>query len=185
MRVLTQEHFSKFQKGGKSCDQAKKRSISYKKTMNESTVLPSTFYPRPSTKTYTLFHTITSLWVEFSLSTLYFYDFSSTVFSRFGMDLAGNLDSCHLTRYPKTLMTCPGRNPFSFWLTSVSLTFVVVWYFVLPEEIYISPHRDVRMMLLLLAIELEAKNPFESQPQDLLLQVPFPLYPETFSPSWI
>ena len=115
--------------------------------MNESTVLPSTFYPRPSTKTYTLFHTITSLWVEFSLSTLYFYDSSPTVFSRFGMDLAGNLDSCYLTRYPKTLMTFSGRNPFSFWLTSVSLTFVVVWYFVLPEEIYISPHRDVRMML--------------------------------------
>ena len=54
MRVLTQGHFSKFQKGGKSCDQAKKRSISYKKTMNESTVLPSTFYPRPSIKTYIL-----------------------------------------------------------------------------------------------------------------------------------
>ena len=67
----------------------------------------------------------------------------------------------------------------------MSLTFVVVWYPVLPEEICISPHRDVRMMLPLLAIELEAKNPFESQLQDLLLQVPFPLYPETFSPSWI
>ena len=147
MRVLTQGHFSKLQKGGKSCDQAKKKSISYKKTMNETTVLPSTFYPRPSTKTYTLFHTITSLWVEFSRSTLYFYDSSPTVFSRFGMDLAGNLDSCYLTRYPKTLMTFSGRNPFSFWLTSVSLTFVVVCYFVLPEEIYISPHRDVRMML--------------------------------------
>ena len=66
MSVLTQGHFSKFQKGGKSCDQAEKRSISYKKTMNESTVLPSTLYPRPSRKTYTLFHTITSLWVEFS-----------------------------------------------------------------------------------------------------------------------
>ena len=65
------------------------------------------------------------------------------------------------------------------------MTFVVVWYFVLPEEIYISQHRDVRMMLPLLANELEAKNPFESQLQDLLFQVPFPLYPETFSPSWI
>ena len=142
MRVLTQGHFSKLQKGGKSCDQAKKKaSLTKKLWMNLR------FYPRPSTKTYTLFHTITSLWVEFSLSTLYFYDSSPTVFSRFGMDLAGNLDSCYLTRYPKTLMTFSGRNPFSFWLTSVSLTFVVVWYFVLPEEIYISPHRDVRMML--------------------------------------
>ena len=65
------------------------------------------------------------------------------------------------------------------------MTFVVVWYFVLPEEIYISQHRDVRMMLPLLVIELEAKNPFESHLQDLLLQVHFPLYPEMFSPSWI
>ena len=153
--------------------------------MNESTVLPSTFYPRPSTKTYTLFHTITSLWVEFSLSTLYFYDSSPTVFSRFGMDLAGNLDSCYLTRYPKTLMTFSGRNPFSFWLTSVSLTFVVVWYFVLRKK-YIFPRIVMSVWCWpLLAIELEAKNPFESQLQDLLLQVPFPLYPETFSPSWI
>ena len=153
--------------------------------MNESTVLPSTFYPRPSTKTYTLFHTITSLWVEFSLSTLYFYDSSPTVFSRFGMDLAGNLDSCYLTRYPKTLMTFSGRNPFSFWLTSVSLTFVVVWYFVLRKK-YIFPRIVMSVWCWpLLAIELEAKNPFESQLQDLLLQVPFPLYPETCSPSWI
>ena len=110
------------------------------------------FYPRhfildPREKP-TLFFTLSRAY-ELSLvfSTLYFYDSSPTVFSRFGMDLAGNLDSCHLTRYPKSLMTFSGRNPFSFWLTSVSLTFVVVWYFVLPEEIYISPHRDVRMML--------------------------------------
>ena len=70
-------------KAGNLATKRKKTSISYKKTTNESTVLPSTFYSRPSTKTYTLFHTTTSLWVEFSVSTLYFYDSSPTVFSRF------------------------------------------------------------------------------------------------------
>ena len=146
MRLLTQGHFSKLQKGGKSCEQAKKKSISYKKTMNESTVLPSTFYPRPSTKTYTLFHTITSLWVEFSLSTLYFYDSSPTVFSRFGMDLAGNLDSCYLTRYPKTDDFF--RQKSTFLLTDECvLDFCCCVVLCFAEEIYISPHRDVRMML--------------------------------------
>ena len=65
-----------------------------------------------------------------------------------------------------------------FLLTSVSLTLLL--------------RRDVRIMLLLLlllllllSIELEVKNPFESQLQDLLLQVPFTLNPETFPFSWI
>lgn len=49
------------------------------------------------------------------------------------IDLAGNLDPCHLTRYPK-LMTYPGRKRFLFW--QCVLDFVVVWYFVLPGEIY-------------------------------------------------
>ena len=47
MRVLTYCHLiGKFQKGGKSCDQSFKKKH-YKK-------VPSTIYPRPSTKTYTL-----------------------------------------------------------------------------------------------------------------------------------
>ena len=78
--------------------------------MNESTVLPSTFYPRPST----LFFTLPRAY-ELSLAFQHFIfmiplqPFSAVL----RMDLAGNLDPCHLTRYPK-LMTYPGRKPFLF-----------------------------------------------------------------------
>ena len=100
-----------------------------------------------------------------------------------GMDLAGNMDPCYLTRYPK-LMTYPGRKPFFFW--QCVLDFVVVWYFVLPGEIYFpASWCSYYMMLPLLSIKLQAKNLFENQLQDLLLQVPFPLYPDTFSFSWV
>ena len=86
-----------------------------------------------------------------------------------GMDLARSLHPCYLSRYPKTLMTYLNRNPFFFYDTAFCL------------EKYISPHHDGRMMLLLLSIALEAKNLFEIQFQDLLLQPLSFLYPDTIS----
>ena len=86
-----------------------------------------------------------------------------------GMDLAQSLHPCYLSRYPKTLMTYLSRNPFFFYDTAFCL------------EKYISAHRDGRMMLLLLSIALEAKNLFEIQFQDLLLQPLSFLYPDTIS----
>ena len=86
-----------------------------------------------------------------------------------GMDLARSLHPCYLSHYPKTLMTYLSRNPFFFYDTAFCL------------EKYISPHHDGRMMLLLLSIALEAKNLFEIQFQDLLLQPLSFLYPDIIS----
>ena len=52
------------------------------------------------------------------------------------MDLARNLDPCHLPCYPKT--DDLSKQKSIFLLASVSLTFVVVWYLVLPGEMYFT-----------------------------------------------
>ena len=114
MSVLTQGNFGKFQKGGKSSDQAKKKQASLTKRLR----MNLRFYPRHFTldprQKRTLFFTLPRAY-ELSLAFQHFiFMIPLQLFSAvLRMDLAGNLDPCHLTRYPK-LMTYPGRKPFLF-----------------------------------------------------------------------
>ena len=65
-------------------------------------------------------------------------------------------------------MTYPGKNPFFFWPVCPWLLLLYATYFC--REKYISPHCGDRMVL---SIELEAKNRFKNQLQDLFSS-PFP-----------
>ena len=90
-----------------------------------------------------------------------------------GMDLARTLDPCHLIRSPKT--DDLSRQKSIFLLTSVSLTFVVVCYLLLPGEIYFTA-----LWWSYGVVHWAGSEKSIQEPASRPLQLPFSLYPATF-----